>query len=174
MNSLLGLIPLHPTPHARDSQGEDTKQKIRAKQHCLLIDSLRPPTIPLFLWLLPQLWRNKSLLQKIKDIYFAMLGSIHEQDFGLPGRIIWSVDVNYFILFPLFSLFLLLFYFFVFPWKRTAVYKGTKCIQTWGVPHMFIEACSVWASSGCEISLLRHCVEGRKQVDSQHSPSRKP
>ena len=96
-------------------------------------------------------------MQTVKDIYFAMLGNIHEQDFGLPGRIIWSVDVSYFTLFPL----LILSAFFVFPWKRTAVYKGVKCQETWGVPHMFIEACSVWASSGCEVSLLRHCVEGR-------------
>lgn len=39
-----------------------------------------------------------------------MLGNIHEQDFGLPGRIIWSVDVNYFTLFPLLILGAFLFF----------------------------------------------------------------
>ena len=56
--------------------------------------------------------------ENIRETYFAMLDNIDEQDLALPGRIMWSAAVNYFISFPLISLLLLL---FCFPWKRTAV-----------------------------------------------------
>lgn len=112
---MLPCVPLLP-PHLL-TPGIPREETAKPIIGAIALSSARPPKgffhhhLP-FLWLLPLLRRNEDIsCQSVRETYFEILDNTDEQDLGLPGRVFWGV--NYFWLFLLFNLFLLLFCFSV-------------------------------------------------------------